>query len=172
MKKLTIKSNQGHRYQELRDIPGYEGRYAATKNGQIYSYINHRFIKSYDNLYGYLISDLVDKNGKRKHVRVHRAVAMAYLPNPLGLEQVNHMDEDTYNNKLSNLEWCSREYNINYGTRNERVSKKVYCQELNRVFKSQSAAAKELNLYSGNISACCCGRIKTTGGYHFCFWSE
>ena len=59
--------------------------------------------------------------------------------------------------------------NNNYGTRNQRVSKPVYCIELNKVYESQTAAAKELGLYPNNISRCCHGTLKTTGGYHFRF---
>ncbi len=63
------------------------------------------------------------KNGKMKHYLVHRLVAIAFLPNPNGYKEVNHIDENKANNMISNLEWCSSKYNVNYGTRNERASK-------------------------------------------------
>ena len=43
-------------------------------------------------------------NGKRKHMRVHRLVALAFLPNPDNLPQINHKDEDKTNNCVWNLE--------------------------------------------------------------------
>lgn len=51
----------------------------------------------------------------------HRLVAIAFIPNPDNLPQINHKDENKQNNNIDNLEWCSCKYNINYGTRTERA---------------------------------------------------
>ena len=114
-------------------------------------------------------------NGNMKRCSVHRLVATAFIPNPNNLPIVNHKDENPKNNSINNLEWCDAKYNVNYGTRNERAaakisqknSKAVYCIELNKIFKSQTEAAKELGISQGNISSCCAGKLEKTGGYHF-----
>lgn len=61
--------------------------------------------------------------GKRKRATIHRLVALAFVPNPDGLPQVNHMDENPRNNRADNLEWCTELYNHNYGSYQERHMK-------------------------------------------------
>lgn len=57
-------------------------------------------------------------NGKRKEIPVHRLVALAFVDNPNKEEWnvVNHKDENKLNNRYDNLEWCTNEYNLTYGT--------------------------------------------------------
>ena len=57
---------------------------------------------------------------KRKNRRVHRLVAQAFIPNPSGYVEINHKDEIKTNNRVDNLEWCDRKYNMGYGTWKER----------------------------------------------------
>ena len=158
----------------MKDIKGYEGLYAVTTDGQVWSYRSNKFLTPY-NVVGYHYVDL-RKKGHRKQFRVHRLVAEAYIPNPENKPQINHKDENKINNHVSNLEWVTAKENVNYGTHNERMaktrSKAVYCEELDRVFESQKEAAAELGLYGGNISSCCNGRIKTSGGYHWRFATQ
>ena len=155
--------------EELKDIVGYEGEYAITRDGKVWSHKRKKFLKP-GSVRGYHRVNLC-KDGKRKCYYIHRLVAEAFIPNPNNLSQVNHKDEDKSNNCVENLEWCDAKYNNNYGTRIERAAKKqsipIYCVELNRTFKSQTEAAKELGLYNSNISSGIKGKIKTTGGYHF-----
>lgn len=60
------------------------------------------------------------ENGKQINVSVHRLVAMAFIDNPNGYNEINHKDEDKTNNNVNNLEWCSHLYNIRYGTCTKR----------------------------------------------------
>ena len=118
-------------------VVGYEGLYEISSFGRVKSlpkYVNasHRGfvgkrllpekIMKPSNCFGYLIVAL-RKDGKYKKIRVHRLVAQAFIPNPENLPCVNHKDENTLNNKIENLEWCTHEYNDNYGSRNEKISK-------------------------------------------------
>lgn len=153
----------------MKDIQGYEGLYAITSCGKVWSYRKKIFLKpKLSN--GYQQVNLC-QDGKKKTVYIHRLVAAAYIPNPLNLPEVNHKDENKTHNYINNLEWCDRQYNCNYGTHNDRVAKAnhkpVLCIELNTTYESVSQAAKELGVFQSAISLCLTGKRKTTGGYHF-----
>ena len=62
------------------------------------------------------------KDSKQRWFYVHRLVANAFIENKANLPQLNHIDENKINNAVSNLEWCTAEYNINYGHRTEKMS--------------------------------------------------
>lgn len=72
---------------------------------------------------GYKRVMLYGKSPYKKFIPVHRLVATAFIPNINKHPQINHKDENKSNNKADNLEWCTCEYNNNYGFRNERVAK-------------------------------------------------
>lgn len=107
-----------------RDITGYEGLYQVSNKGKIKSlhYGKEKILKPRKVKKGYLSISL-HKDNKSRSFRVHRLVGKEFIPNPYNLPQINHIDEIKTNNCVENLEWCSAEYNDNYGTRNERISK-------------------------------------------------
>ena len=121
-------------------IDGYNGKYLISNYGRLKSFAQDKKngkIKTGNLTHkGYLAVLLYDSKGNKKWFPVHRLVASAFIDNPEGLPQVNHRDEVKTNNHVDNLEWCTNEYNINYGTKNERTalanmccpttSKKVY----------------------------------------------
>ena len=158
----------------MKDIKGYEGLYAITSCGKVWSYKSKKFLKPQLRK-GYFFVCLCVASS-RKGFAIHRLVAEAYIPNPEGLPQVNHKDENKENNCINNLEWCDAAYNNNYGTRRERAGKScgkaVYCVELERTFGSQTEAAKALGIDQGDISKCCNGKKKAAGGYHFKYAKE
>lgn len=101
------------------DISGYEGHYAITSCGKVWSYKNKKFLTPHSYKNGYLCVALC-KDAKPRTVSIHRLVASAYLKNENNFSDVNHIDEDKTNNAVPNLEWCSHKYNCNYGSRNEK----------------------------------------------------
>lgn len=90
-------------------IPGYETRYLVSKDGKVYSLLHNppKLLKpSFNSRTGY---ESVGLYGgiKRKQPYVHRLVAITFIPNPLGLREVDHIDANKQHNHVDNLEWCS-----------------------------------------------------------------
>ena len=105
--------------EEWRDIVSYEN-YQVSSLGRVKSLnYNHtkqeKILKQAKMKDGYLLVNLW-KDGKSKTCTVHRLVAIAFIPNPNGYRCVNHKDENPSNNIVSNLEWCTHQYNNTYGT--------------------------------------------------------
>lgn len=155
----------------MRDILGYEGLYAITSCGKVWSYKQKKFLNPREKKNGYLEVGLY-KNGVRKYCLVHRLVAEAYIPNPNNQPQVNHRDEHKTHNWLNNLEWCAAKYNCNYGTYKNNFSIPVYCIELNQMYDSATEAGKQIGRDGSNITRCCRGQQKTCGGFHWRYMEE
>ena len=103
------------------DCKGYNGKYQVSNMGRVWNVKSQTYLKGTVTDRGYVYVHLTAPNGKHKKERLNRLVALAFIPNPLGLPQVNHKDENKLNNCADNLEWCDAKYNANYGTRNQRI---------------------------------------------------
>ena len=106
----------------LKDIKDYEN-YQISDTGIVINKKTGRELKQQEKK-GYMNVSLF-KNGKKKNKLVHRLVAEAFIENIKNYPQVNHKDEDTLNNTVENLEWCTQRYNNNYGTYRERARKRM-----------------------------------------------
>ncbi len=105
-------------------VPGFEQDYEVSNRGRICSHRKGRtrILKPIlEKWNGYFTVSLFDAKGKMHKVKVHRLVALAFIPNPHGYPCVNHKDEDKTNNHTDNLEWCSKAYNTTYGTSRQRA---------------------------------------------------
>ena len=149
-----------------KDVVGYEGFYKVSDRGNVFSVgrvssigrrIGGILLKPQYDKGGYLQVRLY-KNGKRKGKLIHRLVLEAFVENPNNLPEVNHKDEIKDNNNVENLEWCTSAYNVNHGTRNKRVSKKVRAINVETgevlAFNSTMEAGRKGYSQSGVTSAC------------------
>lgn len=156
-------------------------KYEIHENGKIFSksYNKNRYLKG-DSTSGYLRVLLLCTDGKLHHFQLHRVIWYYFNGDiPEGM-QVNHIDEDKSNNALSNLNLMTPEENVNWGTRNERITNAHFkdekpilqidksTNEIIKIFSSRLEASKELHLNISHIHECCTGKRKTHGGY---IWS-
>lgn len=102
-----------------KDIIGYENMYQVSNFGRVkslarYTCQNHllteKILKISHNNKGYCDVSL-RKNGIRKHYKVHRLVAMAFVENPKNLNEVDHIDTNKDNNRFDNLRWVTHSEN-------------------------------------------------------------
>lgn len=167
-----------------RGVIGYEDLYQVSSFGRVRSLpricrrLEGKVMKEY--LYeGKLLTPYRDQKGyysvrlyrndKTHDMKVHRIVALAFLPNPDNLPQINHRDENKANNRVWNLEWCDGKYNRNYGSSAARFKKPVaqYDKEGNFIarFPSSTDAGRATKIAQSLISAAALGKIKTAGGF-------
>ena len=156
------------------DIVGYEGHYQISNDGQVKSLKGgkERILSPTYNQAGYLKVCLC-KNGTKKNHKIHRLVALAFVPGYQEGYVVNHIDENKTNNHVSNLEWISIRDNNNHGartqmavqTRQSNKGKSIYCPELDMTFTTQAEAARHFGCGRRYISKVLTGMYNTVKGY-------
>ena len=127
MKELTIEQKAkayDEALDEFSDIQGYEGLYKINRSGEVLSVRSGKLLKAGKNKQGYM-NVVLTKDGKAKTHKVHRLVALAFIPNPNNYPLINHKDENKTNNRVKNLEWCTSKYNLNYGSAIKRRSEAI-----------------------------------------------
>ena len=158
-----------------KDIKNYEGLYQVSNFGKVKSLprkgtqTNTEKILKVSYTYNGYERVSLHKNNKDKRYLVHRLVAETFIPNPNNYPQVNHKDENKINNNVSNLEWCTPSYNINYGKRNNNLNKEVWQYDLQGKFikkwKSTMEIQRTLGFKNQNISFACLEEKHTSHGY-------
>lgn len=166
----------------MKKIEGYE-RYCVTVTGEVISNMRknpHKMRIGVSNS-GYGRVELF-LNGVKRRFSVHRLVAMAFVPNPDGKPEVNHLNGDKLDNRVANLEWTTHGENLKYSF--DHLDRKVWCDgltgadvptsipvvqltkegEVVQVFDS-AACAGRAGFTAAHVTACCKGKRKTHGGY-------
>ncbi len=164
-------------------IPNYYATYQVSDQGNVRSWeFCPRITKT-----PHLLKQRKDRKGyyrvkiQNKLTPVHRLVALAFIPNPDNLPQVNHIDGNKSNNLASNLEWCSASQNMIHAVKNglkkmsdltDATSKPVVQisrdgSEVIAIFKSVNEAARATGIFESQISDCCNQKLHciTAGGY-------
>ena len=95
------------RWKAIKDFPDY----LISDKGEVLSLRCMRMLKPYVNHKGYLKIGLADGHGKDHKKRINRLVAEAFIPNPLGLPEVNHKNLNKQDNRVCNLEWVTGQQN-------------------------------------------------------------
>ena len=172
---------------------GYEGLYQVSSLGRVKALkreVNcglkniksatkrERILKQSKNTQDYYFVNLC-RNNIYQIKTIHRLVAEAFIPNINNLEQVNHIDGNKHNNKVNNLEWCTRKHNIREAWRlglvkqgkgkdhPESIAVNQYDLKGSfiRRWDSMMDIQREKGFLNVCICNCCKGKQKTSYGY-------
>ena len=166
-----------------KDVDGYEGLYQVSDLGRV----KGKDIKAKNLCQGYHHVGLW-KNNEVKSMKVHRLVALAFIPNPENKPCINHKDGNKLNNHVNNLEWCTYSENLKhaydtglmkaawkgiFGKDNFR-SMPIYQIDPNTdgiiaEYSAAMEAARETGIPQGNITKVCNGKRNIAGGYKWKF---
>ena len=127
-----------------KDVDGFEGHYQVSNHGRVRSIKKEILVLKGEYQHNGYKRVRLWKDGRQQHKLIHRLVAMAFLQNPNNYSDVNHIDEDKTNNHVTNLQWCTHLYNMNFGS----VKEKISCG--NNGKKASSEAMEKLSNHSRN----------------------
>lgn len=123
-----------------KEIPNCNGKYLISTNGRV------KTLSKYSNIGQYSIMKPRIRNeylcvglfidGKQRNFRINRLVAMTFIPNPLNKPHVNHINGNKLDNRLDNLEWCTREENMQHAFANGLISKEGNARSINAMRKA------------------------------------
>lgn len=150
---------------EYREIPGFAG-YSVSSRGEVLNRLG-RIAATCLNRRGYVHVNL----GRGRSAKMHRVVALAWIPNPAALPQVNHIDGNKQNNDVSNLEWVSDSQNIAHAfaaglhPNPEKPVQGVCVVTGAGVWAKSQHAVAHFGFQYRRVNDCLRGRSKSHGGY-------
>lgn len=167
-----------------KDIPGYEGLYQVSNMGRVRSlgrtiiykdgqkhFYKGKILSPGNGSTGYLHVRL---GSKGREAGIHRLVAEAFIPNPDGKIDVNHINGVKSDNRVNNLEWCTRAENMKHCKKvlkkqTGRAPIKIRCIETGEIFLSLSDAAKKYSISLPHLSTVANKKSsrKIVGGLHW-----
>lgn len=154
-----------------KDIEGWKGFYQISSHGRLKSFKQDPAgkVMSNKNKTGWYLNVVLQGIGKEKQsVKIHKLVAMAFIPNPQNKREINHKDGDKQNNRVDNLEWVTRQENTHHAIKNglanfyamnaankfilpNHVAQKTMDGKTINVFQSCSEAARRTGVCCRNI---------------------
>ena len=117
-------------------------RYEISQNGVIRNKINKKIKSQYICSSGYYMVSF-SYNNKTKPQRVHRLLAMTFIPNKDNLPFINHKDGNKLNNSIENLEWCTHSFNMKHAFKMGLINN---TGQNNGMSKLNDIKAKEIKL--------------------------
>ena len=187
---LSLENLEG---EDWRDVEGFEEHLQISSYGRLkrkrsviersnehgFYTIREKILALQPDYRGYVFKP-ISIEGVRSNLNIHRLVAKAFVANPKGYPDVNHIDENHSDNIYTNLEWCTRKYNSNYGTIKERIKKTridrgrtrkivlyTYNGEPIKEYDTLDDAGRDLGVNSVMIGRCCEGKVSCADGFHF-----
>lgn len=153
--------------QEVWKVIPEDPNYEISNHGRVRNSRTDRIMRISHNEKGYCYVNL-----RNNSYRVHRLVAMAFIPNPYSKPEVNHIDSDKDNNQVSNLEWNTSRENKQHAIANGLFSSthrnvKIRVVETGDEFVSQTAAALGTGVPQPMISQVLSGKRKRAHGLTF-----
>lgn len=151
--------------EEYRDVVGFEEYFQISNLGNVFSKRSNRILKQKKDKAGYwtFSTKIGGKNGTDHTFKVHRLVAMAFIPNPEGKPFVNHIDGCKTNNILSNLEWVTPKENSAHALSTGLLNRKLTAEQVREIRASTLSQRKLGEIYG--LSQVNIGRIKRGEAY-------
>ncbi len=178
--------------EKWKPIEDFRDKYEISNLGRIKNKITGYIFKPQKR--GKYLKVSLSKNGIKRQLSIHKLVAETFLNKSdfkcmpdedrslinIDKLEVNHKNEDKYDNRINNLEWCTHKYNSYYSKCIEKCSKAkektINQYDLNgnfiRKWNSINEASKELNICQSLISKCVLGVRNKTHNYKFKYSNE